>query len=113
MKNQVVELRKNAEKSLQQISAEFTKKFEKLEAEFELALREQEYAYKEEKKNLAVTLAENYDTLSQEDLSPEIIEKRTKQNQWEMKIDLNLINKIGVLLILLGMGVAFKYSFDH
>ncbi|EGO63700.1 DUF2339 domain-containing protein [Acetonema longum] len=59
--------------------------------------------------------AENYyqrlDELGAEAVSPEIIEKRIKQNEIEMKIGLNWVNKLGILLILFGVGAAAKYSF--
>lgn len=50
-----------------------------------------------------------FDALGAEDVSEEVIQKRMKQNETEMKIGLNWINKIGIILILFGVGAAAKY----
>ncbi|MEI7026646.1 DUF2339 domain-containing protein [Paenibacillus sp. y28] len=50
--------------------------------------------------------------LGEEEISEELIQKRMKQNQIEMKIGLNWLNKLGILLILFGVGAAFKYSYS-
>ncbi|AJQ29103.1 DUF2339 domain-containing protein [Pelosinus fermentans] len=50
-----------------------------------------------------------FDALATEGVSEEIIQKRIKQNETEMKIGLNCINKIGIILILFGVGAAAKY----
>lgn len=47
--------------------------------------------------------------LEAEGISEEVIQKRIKQNETEMKIGLNWINKIGIILILFGVGAAAKY----
>lgn len=49
--------------------------------------------------------------LEQEPVSPEVIRQRLKQNEIEMKIGLNWVNKLGIILILFGVGAAAKYSF--
>ncbi len=50
-----------------------------------------------------------FDALMEEGVSEEIIQKRIRQNETEMKIGLNWINKIGIILILFGIGAAAKY----
>ncbi|CAM4300046.1 DUF2339 domain-containing protein [Paenibacillus macerans] len=52
-----------------------------------------------------------YEKLAAEGVDEETVQRRKKQNQIEMKIGLNWINKIGILLIVLGVGAAFKYSY--
>jgi hypothetical protein len=51
------------------------------------------------------------DELAAEPVSQAVIERRIRQNQIEMKIGLNWVNKIGIILILFGVGAAAKYSF--
>jgi uncharacterized membrane protein len=50
-----------------------------------------------------------FDALGAEGVSEEVIQKRIQQNETEMKIGLNWINKIGIVLILFGIGAAAKY----
>ncbi|MCM3703660.1 DUF2339 domain-containing protein [Paenibacillus macerans] len=52
-----------------------------------------------------------YEKLAAEGVDEETMQRRQKQNRIEMKIGLNWINKIGILLIILGVGAAFKYSY--
>ncbi|MBU9722937.1 MULTISPECIES: DUF2339 domain-containing protein [Bacillaceae] len=47
------------------------------------------------------------------EIPEEVIQKRIKQNQVEMKIGLNWINRLGILLIILGVGAAFRYSYAN
>lgn len=49
--------------------------------------------------------------MAHEELDEATIQRRIKQNQIEMKIGLNWINKLGILLIILGVGAAFRYSY--
>jgi hypothetical protein len=58
---------------------------------------------------LETGLQTQFDALSTEGISEEIIQKRIKQNETEMKIGLSWINKIGIILILFGVGAAAKY----
>ena len=44
--------------------------------------------------------------------SEEVIKKRVGQNALEMKIGLSWINKIGIILILIGVGVFIYWSYD-
>lgn len=53
-----------------------------------------------------------FDRLEAEGVSEEVMQKRIKQNQFEMKIGLNWINKLGILLIILGVGAAFRYTYS-
>ncbi|AJS60570.1 membrane protein [Paenibacillus sp. IHBB 10380] len=52
------------------------------------------------------------DQLGSEEISEEVMQKRIKQNQFEMKIGLNWISKLGMLLLILAVGVAFKYTYS-
>lgn len=54
----------------------------------------------------------DYEALNNEELDEEIIQERIKQNNVEVKIGLSLINKVGILLILLGTATAVKYSYS-
>ena len=51
------------------------------------------------------------DILRNEEISEEVMLKRMKQNELEMKIGLSWVNKIGILLILIGVIAAFQYTY--
>lgn len=57
-------------------------------------------------------MSDRYDRLAAEGVPEETVQQRIKQNRLEMKIGLNWMNKIGILLILFGVGAAFKYSYS-
>lgn len=65
-----------------------------------------------EKKSFNETLDENYKALHSEEISPEVIEKRKKQNKWELKIGLDVFNKLGIFLILIAIGVSAIQSYE-
>ncbi|MBA9084668.1 hypothetical protein FHR92_001129 [Fontibacillus solani] len=67
----------------------------------------------EEQQRISADLGQSYDQLTNEGVSEETIQRRIKQNQIEMKIGLNWINRLGILLIILGVGAAFKYSYSN
>mgnify|MGYP000294721304 CR=1 FL=1 len=64
-------------------------------------------------KKLLHGISTQYDQLSTEEVTEEVMQKRAKQNQIEMKIGLNWINKLGILLIIFGVGAAFKHSYSN
>lgn len=68
-----------------------------------------------EEARLKVQLSSNeaYRALAQTPLDDETIAKRVKQNRFEVKIGLNLVNKIGVLLLLFGLGASIQYGYVH
>ncbi len=56
---------------------------------------------------------EDYRSLESSGLDDSTIEKRVRQNRFEIKIGLNLVNKVGILLILLGLGASVQYGYTH
>jgi hypothetical protein len=66
----------------------------------------------EEERKQRLDAKEGLGQLAAEDVSEEVMQKRIKQNQMEMKVGLNWINKLGILLIILGVGAAFRYSYS-
>ncbi len=113
LKNRFAELRETARRNMIPVTDEFYNHLNQLELELDAKLREQEAHFTENRQNLKEELSARLDSLAKEEVTPEIIEKRAKQNQWEMKIGLNWINRIGIILILFGMGAAFNYSYQH
>lgn len=56
---------------------------------------------------------EDYRALESATVDDATVEKRVRQNRAEIKVGLNLVNKIGVLLILLGLGASVQYGYAH
>lgn len=69
-------------------------------------------ALQEQQRQIGADMSQGYEKLAQEGVSEETIQKRIKQNQIEMKIGLNWINRLGILLLILGVGAAFRYSYS-
>lgn len=67
---------------------------------------------KDDKNNIIDDLKREYDELKNEKISEEIIEKKRKHNDIEVKIGLNWINKAGIILLLLAIGTAMKYTYS-
>ncbi|MGJ9385999.1 DUF2339 domain-containing protein [Salipaludibacillus sp. CF4.18] len=76
----------------------------------DMILKEQALLAKEEQ-DLLHSFSGTYEKLAKEDVSEDVIQKRMKQNRLEMKIGLNVINKLGILLIIFGVAAAFRYSY--
>jgi hypothetical protein len=100
-------------KNLQEEKQEILTKLEQISAELntKVILRLELLDLKE--KEMLHGISEAYDQFSKEEITEEVIQKRAKQNQLEMKIGLNWINKLGILLIIFGVGAAFKHSYSH
>ncbi|MFF2911657.1 DUF2339 domain-containing protein [Paenibacillus sp. NPDC057934] len=61
---------------------------------------------------LQAGLGDKYRELEAEGVSEEVLQRRRKQNQIEMKIGLNWINRLGILLLILAVGAGFRYSYS-
>ncbi|WMT40017.1 DUF2339 domain-containing protein [Paenibacillus sp. D2_2] len=71
-----------------------------------------QYLYAEERRIHEEAL-NGYQSLEAEGVDEYTIQRRIKQNQLEMKIGLNWINKLGILLLIIGVGAAFKYTYGN
>lgn len=58
-------------------------------------------------------IIEGMETLGNEPLDEKTIEKRIKQNKIEMKIGLNWISKLGIVLILIGIGFTATMTYHY
>ena len=87
-------------------------KLEQLNAELNQRLLQQRERMAAEEKEMFSDVAGQLDLLAAEEVDEATIQRRIKQNQIEMKIGLNWINKLGILLIILGVGAAFRYSYS-
>lgn len=67
--------------------------------------------WREEEQRIRQSARNGYDQLAEEGIDEETMERRKRQNRMEMKIGLNWINRIGILLIILCVGAAFRYTY--
>ncbi|MGE5604572.1 MAG: DUF2339 domain-containing protein, partial [Bacteroidota bacterium] len=91
----------------------FQEKINNLAVELDQTIRGQFEGYLKQQKELLNQYKSEAEKLAAEEVTPEVITKRAMQNQWELKIGLNWINKIGIVLIMLGMGAAFQHTYTH
>ncbi|HOJ78437.1 MAG TPA: DUF2339 domain-containing protein [Bacillota bacterium] len=106
-------LKEIAEKRLTLKKEEFNIKIKELEQHFEAELRREAQEYQQSFSQISNETTVRRQELETEGISQATIEKRIRQNQWEFKIGLNLINKLGILLILIGVGAFFRYSYEN
>ncbi|MCR6109808.1 DUF2339 domain-containing protein [Bacillus sp. A301a_S52] len=109
--NEVAKLKEKAQHSLLEEKQSVMKKINDLSDEISIVIKEEKEKLANEKQGLRTNTASSYETLASEELTEEVIQKRIKQNQIELKIGLNWINKLGILLIILGVAAAFRYSY--
>ncbi len=65
------------------------------------------------KKTILNDLDSEINSIKKEEITEEILQKRIKQNNLELKIGLSWINKIGIFIILIGIAAATKYSYTN
>ncbi|PZE19559.1 DUF2339 domain-containing protein [Paenibacillus xerothermodurans] len=91
---------------------EIIQKLEQLSADLNQKIAAHRKRMAEEEMRVQARVGHGLQSLAAEGISEETAERRIKQNQIEMKIGLNWINKLGILLIVIGVGAAFKYSYS-
>jgi uncharacterized membrane protein len=110
-KSKLNQMKRIAEKELGEDKKEIDAEIK----DMELGLQKM-IAYKKEKlamdtDQLQDEAKTSYEKLAEDEVSKEVIEKKKKYNDIEVKIGLNLINKIGIILILLGTATVMKYTY--
>ncbi|PAB59487.1 hypothetical protein CCE28_09735 [Anaeromicrobium sediminis] len=82
----------------------------KIELEKKIAIRKEKI--EKERDSILEEIKREYDELKNEGVSNEVLKKKKKYNDIEVKIGLNWINKAGVILVLLGVSTAMKYTYS-
>ncbi|MBT2290186.1 DUF2339 domain-containing protein [Paenibacillus albidus] len=91
---------------------ELSVRMEALSAELNERILRRRLAQKEAEQSLQAGIHHKLGELAEEGISPEVLERRKKQNQMEMKIGLNWINRLGILLLILAVGAGFRYTYS-
>ncbi|MTH54699.1 DUF2339 domain-containing protein [Bacillus mangrovi] len=110
-KRDIQQLKERASKNLGDEKQEILAALERFSGMVEERIRQHREELKNREKELGGNLAGQYQQLADEQLTEEVMQKRMKQNQVEMKIGLSWINRIGILLIILGVAAAFRYTY--
>jgi uncharacterized membrane protein len=111
-KRSIGQLMQRASSQLNDEKQDIIAKLEQLSTELNQQITGHRERLAEEERRQLHDISGGLNHLASEQVSEEVIQKRIKQNQIEMKIGLNWINKLGILLIILGVGAAFKYSYS-
>lgn len=106
------QLYEQADRHLGADKAVITGKMDQFQDELNHRIAEHRRHVLEEERKVRNDAARGYEQLASEGVSEETMQRRMKQNQIEMKIGLNWINKLGIFLIILAVGAAFKYSYS-
>jgi hypothetical protein len=110
-RQRVEQLRKTSSQLLEQDKFEFLTKLGLLSDELTGKIEEQRRRMYLEDKEVLADVRLQMDALASEEISEELVGERIRQNQLELKIGLNLANKVGILLILFGVAAAFRYTY--
>lgn len=106
------ELRIMASKELDSTN-EIFKEISNVEKHLKEKIKENKESFNNQKQNILDELKAEYQSLKNKEISEEALEKKKKYNDLEVKIGLNLINKLGMILILLGSITAMKYTYTN
>ncbi|GIO35406.1 hypothetical protein J41TS12_02670 [Paenibacillus antibioticophila] len=112
-RSKIEHLYKQAGSFLAADQEEMSAKLAQLQAELNGKMAAQRQALMNEQRKLQDDITSSYDQMASEPLSEEVFQRRVKQNRLEMKIGLNLLSKLGILMLLLAVGAAFRYTYLH
>ncbi|MBY9080808.1 DUF2339 domain-containing protein [Paenibacillus sp. HN-1] len=98
---------------LEEEKTEISDRLDQLKGEIEERIERSRKLYEEESNKLLGEMDGKLNALAAEPVSEETIRRRREQNRIEMKIGQGWINRLGILLIILGVGAAFKYSYSN
>lgn len=105
-------MQNRASKQLDEDKTILLEQLEHVELVLQEKIRIQREQLKHEELSLSSHITSQTEELASDEVSEEMLKKRMKQNQIEMKIGLNWLNKIGIILILFGVAAASKYTYS-
>jgi len=111
-KREILKLKERANQSLHQERKAIIAKLDLMSMEVNEEMKRERSLLAKQEQDLLSGFSDHYTELADKELTEEVIQKRVKQNQLEIKIGLNWINKLGMLLIIFGVAAAFRYSYS-
>ncbi|MEK5399838.1 DUF2339 domain-containing protein [Paenibacillus sp. FSL K6-2859] len=112
-KRHIQQLYQTAARQLGEDKADLSSQIGALSAELNERVLAQRQRLRESEIALNSRMDNGLHDFASEEISEEVLERRRKQNQIEMKIGLGWINKLGILLLILAVGAAFRYSYSN
>ncbi|TCO76921.1 DUF2339 domain-containing protein [Marinisporobacter balticus] len=111
-KNKIDQMRTIAKKELGEEKNEILRSIDHLQSNLteKIKIRKEQLAL--QKENIMEEIKKEYDTLKAQDVSDGVIQKKKKYNDIEVKIGLSWMNKVGVILVLLGVATGMKYTYS-
>ncbi len=111
IKNKINEFINICNKNLTEEQSYFIKKLDDVSKELSQKIQAEKIKIKDKEQKLKKETKDNYEELRTGKITDEKqMEKRIKQNRIEMKIGLNVLNKVGIILILIGIGFFVYYN---
>ncbi|MCT4595691.1 MAG: DUF2339 domain-containing protein [Anaeromicrobium sp.] len=111
-KDKVKKLEIIAKKELGKEKEEIFSQIDMMKKEIERKIAIRKEKIEKEKDSLFEEIKREYDELKNEGVSHEVLEKKKKYNDIEVKIGINWINKAGIILVLLGVATGMKYTYS-
>lgn len=112
-KRHIQHLYHTASRQLGEEAVEFSGRLGALSNELNERVIQQRLRLREAESHLKARMEHGLDDLASEEISEEVLARRRKQNQIEMKIGLGWINKLGILLLILAVGAGFRYTYSN
>lgn len=113
IKEMIDRLNKEAREELKEDAKRYLSELEQIRISIQEEIKEKEYIYRRQQAELENDIQGAYQKIKEQPVSKEVMEKRIKANNMEVKIGLNWINKAGILLILIGIITVMRYSFEN
>lgn len=102
-----------AASELNQEQESFKNKISLLQKELNQAIVKSRESFSKGKDDIIYDLQNRVHYLEEEGVSEEVIQKRIKRNNLEIKFGLSFVNWIGIFLILIGVAAFLRYSYIH
>jgi uncharacterized membrane protein len=112
-KRKLLNLEKRAKTALEEDFKEFDEDFRSFENKINerVLKRNAELEKNNEKEKLVID--SEYEKLKSEGVSEDVIKKRIRDNNLEIKIGLKTVSIIGIILILIGISTGLKYAYTN
>ncbi|MCX7708619.1 MAG: DUF2339 domain-containing protein [Clostridia bacterium] len=107
------ELKNIAAKELGNEKEDLNKEIEKLYSSLKEKIQQRKAQLDSLKDNALKDIETEINQIGNEAIDEELIQKRIRQNDIEIKIGLSWVNKIGIFLILIGVATAMKYTYSN
>ena len=111
-RSRINKLNSMVSKELKEKNEELSSEINNIRVELDAKISAQRERLKQAKLKGIEEMKQEYDLLMEDEISEEALAKKQKHNDIEVKIGLNWINKAGIILLLLGVATAMRYTYS-